>query len=115
MGECGMFFLLGALGALAPEILRLYGLRGQGMEMKSWVFYLIASALFAGLGGTIALILPATTPWGAFYVGISTPLIVTQVGKRGLGLLFPETKGAISATRGQVSVKSKVSRFLNAL
>jgi hypothetical protein len=68
--------LLGMLGASAPEVVRLYSLRQR--PPKTWsLFYLAISLLFAALGGTVAVLLPATTPWAAFYAGISTPTLVT--------------------------------------
>ncbi|UCE25075.1 MAG: hypothetical protein JSU74_03230 [Candidatus Zixiibacteriota bacterium] len=76
------FFILGCIGALAPEIVRLYRLRTKAEAFEwSW-FYLIISVLFSGLGGLIAWILPATTYYGAFYAGVTTPVIVTTMLKQ---------------------------------
>ena len=68
-------FGVGILGAIAPEIVRGFNLRFNRRIKWSWV-YLIMSVPFALLGGVIALILPATTLWGAFYAGLSTPIVV---------------------------------------
>ena|ERR1017187_2281561 len=77
-------FLFGVAGALAPEIVRLYALRTRPAEFTwSW-FYVVVSLLFASLGGILALALPATTYWGAIYVGISTPVLVNAVLKKSL-------------------------------
>ena len=85
-------FILGLVGALAPEVIRLYSLRYNPALFKwSW-FYLIVSLLFCGLGGLVALILPATTPWGAFYAGISAPTLVTAAVKKGLSAAKKEFK-----------------------
>jgi hypothetical protein len=74
-----MIFLLGMVGALAPELVRLYSIKSNPKEFRwSW-FYLIVSMLFAGLGGLIALVLPATTYWGALYAGVSTPVLVNTI------------------------------------
>src|SRR5688572_9924307 len=70
-------FLLGAAGALAPEIIRLYNLRREGAGGFS-LFYLAISLAFAGLGGLVAVILPSTTLLAAFYAGISTPVLISS-------------------------------------
>ena len=71
-------FLFGCIGAMAPEIVRLYNLRHN--QSRRWSrFYFFVSLLFMFLGGVLAWILPTTTYWGAFYVGVSTPLIVSTI------------------------------------
>ncbi|MFC9927753.1 hypothetical protein [Streptomyces sp. NPDC127190] len=76
-------FLLGMVGALAPEIVRLYEIRNDPARFQwSW-FYLVVSLAFAGLGGVLALVLPATTYWGALYVGVSTPVLVNSMVRKG--------------------------------
>ena len=69
-------FIFGCIGALAPEIVRLYNLRTKPQFVWSR-FYILISLIFALLGGVIALILPSTTYHGAFYTGVTAPLIVT--------------------------------------
>lgn len=71
-------FLVGCIGALAPEIIRLYNLRTNTKFSWSW-FYLVISLLFALLGGLIAWILPSTTYYGAFYAGVAAPVIVNNI------------------------------------
>jgi hypothetical protein len=73
-------FLLGCVGAAAPEIVRLYNLRTEAEFTWRW-FYLMVSVLFVPLGGLIAWILPATSYWGAFYVGVSMPVIISSIGR----------------------------------
>ena len=73
-------FILGCVGALAPEIIRFYNLRHTTDFSWSW-FYVIISLLFMPLGGVIAWILPATSYWGAFYIGVSTPVVITTIMK----------------------------------
>jgi len=73
-------FLIGCIGALAPEILRLYNLRLKPDFQWSWG-YLIFSFPFILLGGFIAYILEPTTSYAAFYTGVSTPFIVTMLAK----------------------------------
>ena len=79
-----VIFVIGSVGALAPEIVRLYSIRNAPEKFKwSW-FYLCISTVFALLGGLVALVLPATTYWGALYVGISTPVLINTALKKGL-------------------------------
>jgi hypothetical protein len=75
-------FLVGMVGAVAPEIVRLYSLRAKGEAFSA--FYFFISFLFAALGGFVAFVLPATTLWGAFYTGISAPVVVSTAVKKGL-------------------------------
>ncbi len=90
-------FVLGSLGALAPEILRLYSLRTTPRRFRwSW-FYLVISLIFAALGGVVALVLPATTPWGALYAGLSTPVVISAAAKRGLSSGDDALKSAAAA------------------
>jgi len=76
-------FGTGMVGAVAPEIVRLDALRSQSGGNFS-LFYIMISIVFAALGGFVALILPATTLWGAFYTGISTPIVVSAALKKGM-------------------------------
>jgi hypothetical protein len=88
-------FILGCVGALAPEIVRLYSLRNNSEQFTWSSFYLIVSFIFALLGGLVALVLPATTFWGALYVGISTPVLVNTALKKGLEQQKVELKSGL--------------------
>jgi len=71
------------VGALAPEIIRLYSIRSDPNRFQwSWL-YLVVSLLYAGLGGVLAFALPATTYWGAIYVGVSMPVLVNSLVRKG--------------------------------
>lgn len=88
-------FALGCIGSLAPEIVRLYSIRENPERFKwSW-YYLVISAIFALLGGLVAVVLPATTYWGALYVGISTPILINTTIKKGLEAQQPHLKSAV--------------------
>jgi hypothetical protein len=96
-------FLLGAAGAAAPEILRLYELRTKPEEFKwSWN-YMLLTIPFLLLGGLVAVILPATTVWGAFYTGLSLPVTLSAAAKKVMeipGLGQPAgASGSVSASR----------------
>ena len=73
-------FLIGCIGALAPEIIRVYKLRLSPTVRWSWG-YLLFSCPFILLGGFMADILEPTTSYAAFYTGVSTPFIVTTLAK----------------------------------
>ncbi|HEX3761175.1 MAG TPA: hypothetical protein VHW23_20915 [Kofleriaceae bacterium] len=84
--------LLGMVGALAPEIVRLYAIRSHPEQFVWSALYLVASALFACLGGVVAYALPATIAWGALYAGISTPTLVTAALKHTIAARPSKTK-----------------------
>jgi ABC-type transport system involved in cytochrome c biogenesis permease subunit len=84
-------FFLGLVGALAPEVVRLYEMRSDPQRFTLSWFYLIVSILFVALGGFVAVVLPAQNPQGAFYAGISTPVLINTVLKKGSGA--PKLKG----------------------
>jgi len=106
-----VIILVGSLGALAPEILRLYSLRNNPDQFRwSW-FYIIASVAFAGMGGFVALLLPATTYWGAFYVGISTPVLINTALKKGLDRQQPHFRSVGS----EIQQHSLIRSFLKGL
>lgn len=87
-----MIFLLGLVGALAPEVVRLYGIRNDPERFRwSW-FYLVISLVFGALGGLMALVLPATTYWAAVYVGASTPVLVNSLVRKGRDLARQEMR-----------------------
>ena len=74
-------FAFGCIGAAAPEVVRLYRLRTRLIwDWKQQPQYIIISLAFFALGGTIAVLLPTITPWGAFYAGAATPVIISRIG-----------------------------------
>ena len=102
-------FLIGMVGAMAPEIVRLYQLRTRPSQFKwSW-FYVLVSILFACLGGTIALALPATSYWGALYAGISTPVLINAVLQKAIGSGRRDENQLKSLTRPEPSLQAFLS------
>jgi hypothetical protein len=85
-------FVIGCIGATAPEIVRLYNLRSESSKFQwSWG-YVLYSIPFILLGGFIAWILEPSSKYAAFYAGISTPVLVTAVAKNfGQGTSTPPT------------------------
>jgi hypothetical protein len=73
-------FVIGCIGATAPEVVRLYNLRSEPRFQWSWG-YVLYSIPFILLGGFIAWILEPSSKYAAFYAGISTPVLVTAVAK----------------------------------
>lgn len=73
-------FVIGLLGALAPESWRLYNLRNQPQVPWSWR-YVMFTIPFLGMGGAIAYVLEPSTKWGAFYAGLTAPILLTTVMK----------------------------------
>src|ERR1039458_3972171 len=75
-----LVLLVAALGAVAPEICRLYQgvrhgrlrTRTNTISLTKSISYICVSLLYAGLGGVIALILPAENLRVAFYIGLTT-------------------------------------------
>ena len=76
-----LVFALGCIGALAEELVKLYGLRRTPPKGVFSLWYCFASIPYAVLGGIVALILPATTAWGAFYAGITMPMLISTAAK----------------------------------
>ncbi len=104
--------LWGMIGALAPEIVRLYSIRVNPRKFRwSW-FYVLVSLVFAGLGGALALALPATTAWAALYVGISTPTVVTALVRKGRELA---TSSELKGPPGRTVQLSTVDSYLYGL
>jgi len=75
-------FVLGALGAFAPEVLRLWTLRDSVQRIAWSNRYVIASVFMCALGGVVALCLEPNTAWKALYGGLSTPVLITAAGRR---------------------------------
>ena len=113
-------FLIGSIGALAPEVVRLYALATGGKTM-AWSpgFYIPISLVFAALGGFIAMILPSENVQSAFYAGIATPVLITTVLKkaRGTGQTDNEPPAANKAIAppSAPARRSRVDNFLRAL
>lgn len=81
------FFIHGCIGALAPEVVRLYNLRQIKNRIEFSRFYFIISILYIGLGGYIASIFPGISQafWAAC-IGSSTVLNVNMMIKIGTSL-----------------------------
>jgi hypothetical protein len=78
---CGLVFLLGCLGALAPEILRLYKERWQLKNLRFSLGYFAISAVYASLGGVMALILQPSNMRTAIYAGLTLDVTLSAIAK----------------------------------
>lgn len=99
-------FISGCIGALAPEIIRLYKARSNP-KLKFSLNYLVISLLFLLLGGFVAWILPTSTLWGAFYAGVSLPIIISSIGKSKKSLESEE----LSQLQRQLEIIKRSSPF----
>jgi hypothetical protein len=112
--EIAVFFT-GVVGAIAPEILRLYNARNT-LQLSWSPAFLIASSIFALLGGFLAYIMPATTLWGAFYIGVSTPVVVnTALRQTNRELREPAGNTAAGARVLGAKWTSRWTHFVRAL
>lgn len=81
-------FLAGFVGALAPEIVRLYQLRQEPQTFQPW--YYVISLLYAALGGYVATILPGVADgplWWAFAVGAGLNAVVSMAARQATAFL----------------------------
>jgi hypothetical protein len=90
-------FIAGFVGALAPEIVRLYELRRSPQTFQPW--YYAVSIVYALLGGYVATLLPGVASsgqlWWAFAVGAGLNAVVSLAAK--LGATLAGGRGATSA------------------
>jgi hypothetical protein len=76
-------FVLGALGATAPEIIRLYKIvtgQTEGTLPRFELRYFSISVLFVGLGGLLAVVWGENDPLKCLWVGVSLPVIISSFG-----------------------------------
>lgn len=74
------YFIVGFIGALVPEIIRLYKVRFSH-KMDFPILYYAISILFALFGGIIVWILQVSNYLNAIYVGVATPLLISGLYK----------------------------------
>jgi hypothetical protein len=83
-------FIAGFIGALAPEVVRLYQLRQNPQQFQS--YYYIISLVYALLGGYVVTIMPgvSTGPlWWAFVVGTGLNAVVSLAAKYATSFMTP--------------------------
>jgi hypothetical protein len=72
-------FQAGFIGALAPEVIKLYKLRNRKKKF-TWYYFLI-SALYGGVGGYLGYIQPTLEQLWAFAQGAALPVVVALLAK----------------------------------
>jgi hypothetical protein len=112
--------LLGAVGAFAPEILRLWTLRNNKQRLVWSNRYVLASAMMCALGSVVAFCLEPNSAWKALYAGLTAPIVITSAGRRLTGgptkLKSGELKGGVSTpVTNQLPAPPSVRAFINAL
>lgn len=78
-------FLWGALGAVAPEIVRIYRITIGMSQGRLPVFgsrYFLISVVFAVMSGFIVLASGKTAPLECVWIGVSVPAIISHVLRR---------------------------------
>lgn len=79
-------FLLGAVGALAPEIVRLYNWRRRKNLPAFSTFYFVISFLYMFIGGVLAVALAREgQPVSSFYIGAALPFVLDAGIKGAVG------------------------------
>ena len=103
-------FFIGCVGAIAPEILRLYKLRNSLRFTWSWAYVLI-SIVFVLLGGFVAYILEPSNNYAAFYSGVGTPFIINAITKETQGVATPQEIPVVNNPNSntQITVPSRDS------
>ena len=114
-----LVFCVGCVGAIAPEVVRLYQLRRAWNKKGFSPAYWMISAAFAALGGVMAVILPAVNLYAAFYAGATMPVTISAMARhkdKGLvslancapelvhGLQKPAPAGTIPPRRGFIEI-----------
>jgi hypothetical protein len=76
-------FAAGAIGAIAPEIVRLYRIASGGGPIPKFTFaYYPLSVLVIVLGGGLALMVGDPNLLKCFGVGVATPFIVSSLASQ---------------------------------
>jgi hypothetical protein len=105
-------FVLGIIGGFAPEALRLFSLKTQPDRFRwSWN-YVFLSIPFLIISGVIAVVLPAVSTWGAFYAGVSAPVVINTALRQGINTARRSRRGV---TPLATEKNSGVKAFLQAL
>jgi hypothetical protein len=76
-------FFLGAAGAFAPELIRLWGIKTEPSKFVWSNFYLVVSLLFCGFGGLMAVCLQPDSAWKAIYAGVTMPVVISSALRAG--------------------------------
>jgi hypothetical protein len=91
-------FLWGAIGAVAPEIVRWYRITKTGTP-EEWkrAGYWIATLAYLALGGLMAVLVAKDDPYAEFIAGLSTEFVI--VGAREAAMHGRDVAGEEFASR----------------
>lgn len=74
-------FWLGALGAAAPEAIRLFKVKARKLNFP--LQYFVITLLFVAVGGAITYaLIPTGNPAGALYMGSTFPTLISSFANR---------------------------------
>ena len=111
-----LFFLLGALGALAPEVVRQVNVLRDGGTYTWSPSLIVFSLLYAGIAGVVAMILPSANLYSAFYNGISTDVLIGKAHAAVAGTKKKKTSQTKAAGAEAAPARlSPLHSFLDAL
>ena len=111
-----LFFLLGAIGALAPEVVRQVNVLRNGGTYTWSPSLIFFSLIYAGIAGLVAMILPSANLYSAFYNGISTDVLIGKAHAAAAGTRRRKTSQTKAA--GAEAAPARLSpyhSFLDAL
>lgn len=111
-------FLVGAVGAIAPEVVRLRNvIRDKGTYTWSPALFGISLA-YALIAGLIAAILPSANLYAAFYCGVSTDVLIGKVHAEAANTRQERARNAQNKAPGDTGPPPRLSplhSFLDAL
>jgi hypothetical protein len=121
MADWQLHFLLGALGAIAPEVVRQFNVLRDG-GTYTWSPALIFFSLFyAVIAGVVATVLPSANLYSAFYNGISTDVLIGKAHAAAAGTKKKKTSQTKAAAKANANTSappprlSPLDSFLDAL
>jgi len=76
-----LIFTYGVVGGIAPEIIRVRKIVQEDKTFSYSRSLLVVSCFVALLGGVIAVALEANTPLNAIWIGVSAPVIISNMVK----------------------------------
>lgn len=102
-------FFIGCVGAIAPEISRLYELRDSLKISWSWGYVLISIA-FVLLGGFITSILEPSNNYAALYCGVGTPYIINAIAKKTQQAATPKDIPVVKHSDSNLDTEAEITR-----
>lgn len=73
-------FVLGCIGAMTPEIIRLYKIKTIKPSIDNITYYVLLNIAYIIMGGVVAWLLEASSFYAAFYIGASWDTMISAIG-----------------------------------